>query len=93
MKVTRHTSSRVVIVMLGALLPLIVAGSSPAAAAVATPRFEPERAHAALAGMSLTVADFTGDGRLDVVTNVEWSMYSTDAYRAVPLCADRGRRA
>jgi outer membrane protein assembly factor BamB len=80
-QVGRRTSSRVVIVMLAALLPVVASGTGPAAAAVAAPRFVAERAHLALAGRSLVVADFTGDGLLDVVTKVEWSMYSENAYR------------
>lgn len=80
-KVRRHAPCRVVMFVFAALLPVVATATTPVAAAVATPRFGPERAHVALAGTALAVADFTGDGRLDVVTKIEWSVNAADAYR------------
>lgn len=62
-------------------LPLVAISSTPAWAAVAEPQFAPYRMYPLPAGgQSVAIADFTGDGRNDVLVNVGYTSNTDDAF-------------
>jgi outer membrane protein assembly factor BamB len=61
------------VVILMAALPLLRTGAHPAGAAVPEPQFAPYASYpAGFYAESIAVADFTGDGRKDIVGNSVW---------------------
>ncbi len=70
---SRRWHARLAPLVLAATLPMVIAPSSPAGAAVPEPRFAPFKAYPAPGARSAAIADFTGDGRPDVVVNTATS--------------------
>jgi alpha-tubulin suppressor-like RCC1 family protein/outer membrane protein assembly factor BamB len=82
MQFAHRWANRLTPVLLAAALPLVAVASTPAQAAVAEPQFAPYRTYPVpSSGQSVAIADFTGDGRNDVLVNTAWTNSPDNAFK------------